>query len=76
MVVCGDLINKAHADQAQTAEYLRIVGKLAPSIKIYNVAGNHDVFQRADLADSLAAYRRGSSDLIITASGMRILPAW
>ena len=55
VVVCGDLINKA-ADQAQTAEYLRIAGKLAPSIKIYNVAGNHDVFD-APTADSLAAYR-------------------
>jgi UDP-2,3-diacylglucosamine pyrophosphatase LpxH len=55
VVVCGDLINKP-ADAAQSAEYLRIAAKLDPSIKIYNVPGNHDV-RNAPTADSLAAYR-------------------
>lgn len=56
VVVCGDLINKP-ADAAQTAEYLRIAAKLDPSIKLYNVAGNHDV-RNEPTAESLAAYRR------------------
>ncbi len=42
VVVTGDLINKP-GDRAQTAEYQRIVGKVAPAIPVYNVAGNHDV---------------------------------
>src|SRR5437588_4273520 len=56
VVVCGDLINKP-ADPAQTAEYFRIAGKLDPAIKLYNVAGNHDV-RDEPTSESLAAYRQ------------------
>ena len=56
VVVCGDLINRP-AEPAQTAEYLRIAAKLDPSIKLYNVAGNHDV-RDEPTPESLAAYRR------------------
>ena len=56
VVVCGDLINKP-ADPDQAAEYLRIAGKLDPSIKLYSVAGNHDV-RNEPTPESLAAYRR------------------
>lgn len=55
VVVCGDLVNKP-ADPAQTAEYLRIAGKLDKSIKLYNVPGNHDVRNEPTPA-SLSAYR-------------------
>jgi len=55
VVVCGDLINKP-ADPAQTAEYFRIGAKLDPSIKLYNVPGNHDV-RDEPTPESLAAYR-------------------
>jgi predicted phosphodiesterase len=56
VVVCGDLINKP-AEPMQAAEYLRIAGKLDPSIKLYNVAGNHDV-RNEPTGESLGAYRR------------------
>jgi 3',5'-cyclic AMP phosphodiesterase CpdA len=56
IVVCGDLINKP-ADPAQTAEYLRIVAKLDPSINLYSVPGNHDV-RNEPTAESLASFRR------------------
>lgn len=42
VIVTGDLINLG-GDPAQTAEYKRIAAKLNPAIKLYNVAGNHDV---------------------------------
>jgi len=45
VVVCGDLVNKA-GDAAQTAEYKRIAATLDPSIRLYNVPGNHDEFLR------------------------------
>ena len=56
VVVCGDLVNKA-GDAAQTAEYKRIAATLDPSIRLYNVPGNHDVGNIPTPA-SLAAYRR------------------
>jgi len=56
VVMTGDLTNKA-ADADQIAEYHRIAKKLDPSIKIYNVAGNHDV-QNEPTAESLAKYRK------------------
>jgi 3',5'-cyclic AMP phosphodiesterase CpdA len=56
VVVCGDLVNKP-GDSAQTAEYLRIVAKLNPAIKLYSVAGNHDV-RNEPTSESLAAYRQ------------------
>ena len=55
VVICGDLINQA-GDSAQTAEYHRIAAKLDPAIKLYNVAGNHDVGNQPTPA-SLTAYR-------------------
>jgi predicted phosphodiesterase len=55
VVITGDLINKA-GDAAQAAEYKRIAAKLDPGIKLFNVAGNHDV-QNEPTKASLAAYR-------------------
>lgn len=56
VVVTGDLVHKA-GDPAETAEYLRITGRIAPSIPVYQVAGNHDVGNQPTPA-SLAAYRK------------------
>src|SRR5437016_1994145 len=42
VVVTGDLINQA-GNAAQAAEYRRIAAKLDAGIRLYNVAGNHDV---------------------------------
>ena len=55
MVICGDLINEA-GNKAQADEFHRIAAKLDPSIKLYNVAGNHDVSNQPTPA-TLAAYR-------------------
>lgn len=55
VIVCGDLVNKA-GDQAEIAEYLRIVHKLDAGIPVYNVAGNHDV-GNIPTHDSLKTYR-------------------
>jgi len=55
VVVCGDLVNKA-GDPAQIAEYQRIASHLDKSIKLYNVAGNHDV-GNDPTPESLAGYR-------------------
>ena len=55
VVICGDLINQA-GNSAQTAEYHRIAAKLDPAIKLYNVAGNHDVGNQPTPA-SRTAYR-------------------
>lgn len=49
VIVCGDLVNKP-GDMAQINEYKRIAAKLDPSIKLYNVAGNHDVENTPDAA--------------------------
>ncbi len=54
VIVCGDLTN-AHTP-AQVAEYHRIAAQLSPAIKLYNVAGNHDVGNEPTPA-SLARYR-------------------
>jgi 3',5'-cyclic AMP phosphodiesterase CpdA len=56
VVITGDLTNKP-ADADQIAEYHRIAKKADPAIKIYNVAGNHDV-KNEPTAESLAAYRK------------------
>lgn len=56
VIVCGDLVNKA-GDSAQIAEYKRIAATLDPSIKLYNVPGNHDV-GNIPTPRSLAVYRR------------------
>ena len=54
VAVTGDLVNRA-GDEAQTAEYRRIVAKLDPAVRLYNVAGNHDVENKPTPA-SLQAY--------------------
>jgi predicted MPP superfamily phosphohydrolase len=55
VVVTGDLINQG-GNAAQAAEYHRIAAKLAPGIRLFNVAGNHDVENEAT-KESLARYR-------------------
>ncbi len=55
VVITGDLINKP-GDAAQAAEYHRIASKLDPKIKLYSVAGNHDVGNEPT-RESLARYR-------------------
>lgn len=56
VIVTGDLVNKA-GDPAEIAEYKRIAARLDPSIRLYNVAGNHDV-GNAPTPESIAAYRK------------------
>jgi len=55
VVVTGDLTNKS-SDPAQTAEYKRIIARLDPKIKLYSVAGNHDVGNEPT-KESLTTYR-------------------
>ncbi len=55
-VLCGDLTNKA-GDKSQIAEYHRIAAKLKPAIKLYSVAGNHDVGNEPT-PESLASFRQ------------------
>jgi 3',5'-cyclic AMP phosphodiesterase CpdA len=54
VVITGDLVNKP-GDAGQIAEYRRIVGKIDPSIRVYDVAGNHDV-ENVPTPASLASY--------------------
>ena len=56
VVITGDLVNKP-GDAAQIAEYLRICSTIDPSVKVYHVAGNHDVGNEPT-KESLDAYRR------------------
>lgn len=56
VIVCGDLVNKP-GDMPQINEYHRIAAKLDPSVKLYNVSGNHDV-ENTPNAASLAIYRK------------------
>src|SRR5262245_61957497 len=56
VLVTGDLVNKA-GDAAQIAEYRRIAGRLDSSIRLYQVAGNHDV-ENAPTPESVAAYTK------------------
>ena len=42
VVICGDLVNRT-GDSVEAAEYKRILKKLDSSIKVFSVAGNHDV---------------------------------
>jgi 3',5'-cyclic AMP phosphodiesterase CpdA len=55
VVITGDLTNQA-GNRAQIAEFHRIAAKLDPAVKLYNVAGNHDVGNQPTPA-TLAAYR-------------------
>jgi 3',5'-cyclic AMP phosphodiesterase CpdA len=54
-IVLGDLVNKG-GDEAQIGEFLRISGKIDPSVHLYKVAGNHDVGHHPT-PETLAAYR-------------------
>jgi 3',5'-cyclic AMP phosphodiesterase CpdA len=56
VVICGDLINKV-GDPAQTAEYLRITGKIDKSIPVYAAPGNLDV-GNDPTPETLAHYRQ------------------
>jgi serine/threonine-protein phosphatase CPPED1 len=56
VIVLGDLINKM-GDPDQLREFLRISGKIDPSIPLYYVAGNHDVGPRPT-PETLAAFRK------------------
>ena len=55
VIVCGDLVNKP-GDAPQIAEYQRISAKLDKGIRLYHVAGNHDVGNEPT-PESLAAWR-------------------
>jgi 3',5'-cyclic AMP phosphodiesterase CpdA len=69
VIVCGDLVNKP-GDTAQIAEYRRISAKLDKSIRMYHVAGNHDVgneptpqlldFYREQFGPDYYSFREGS----------------
>jgi 3',5'-cyclic AMP phosphodiesterase CpdA len=54
VVITGDLVNKP-GDAQQIAEYRRIAAQIDPSIRVYAVAGNHDVENKPTPA-SVAAY--------------------
>jgi 3',5'-cyclic AMP phosphodiesterase CpdA len=54
VVITGDLVNKP-GDAAQIAEYKRIVGKIDSAIRVYDVAGNHDV-ENVPTSVLIAAY--------------------
>ena len=56
VVITGDLVNKP-GDSAQIAEYKRIAAKIDPAIRVYHIAGNHDV-QNVPTPASLAAYEK------------------
>ena len=56
VIVCGDLVNKP-GDASQIAEYRRISGKLDKGIRIYHVAGNHDVGNQPT-PESIAAWKK------------------
>jgi 3',5'-cyclic AMP phosphodiesterase CpdA len=55
VVICGDLTHRA-GDEAQIAEYQRVLAQLDPSIPAYNVPGNHDLALPLSPA-SVRAYR-------------------
>lgn len=68
VVVCGDLVNTP-GDMGQIAEYKRIAARLDPAIRLYNVAGNHDV-ENFPTPESLTAYRKNfGSDYYTFAAG-------
>lgn len=56
VVITGDLINKP-GDPAQIAEYMKILKKFDPSIKVYQIPGNHDV-ENVPTPASVEAYRK------------------
>lgn len=55
VTVCGDMTNLPGHKQ-QIAMYKKLMGKLDPSIALYNVSGNHD-FSGSPSAENIAFYR-------------------
>lgn len=55
VIVCGDLVNKPN-DKAQGDEYFRVFKELRSGVRLYAVAGNHDV-GNVPTPDLLRAYR-------------------
>lgn len=55
VIITGDLVHLPD-DEAQNVEYLRILGKVDPGIRVYNVAGNHDV-ENVPTPGSVANYK-------------------
>jgi 3',5'-cyclic AMP phosphodiesterase CpdA len=84
VVICGDLINKP-GDRAQTEEYFRITRKIARSIPVYAVAGNHDVGNeptpetlksyRARFGPNYYSFRRGRVHGIVLDTSLISAPA-
>jgi serine/threonine-protein phosphatase CPPED1 len=56
VIVTGDLVNRA-GDEAQVAEYRRVLGRLDPAVRAYAIPGNHDVGNEPT-PETLAAYTR------------------
>jgi serine/threonine-protein phosphatase CPPED1 len=56
MVVTGDLINQS-SNAAQAAQYKRIAARLDRGIRLFNVAGNHDV-ENEPTQETLTRYRK------------------
>jgi 3',5'-cyclic AMP phosphodiesterase CpdA len=56
VIVLGDLVNKV-GDAEQIHEFGRISQKIDPAIRVYYVAGNHDV-DAVPTPETLAAYRK------------------
>ena len=71
VIVTGDLVNKPF-DSAQVREYKRIAARLSPNIKLYNVAGNHDIGNIPSTED-IAAYNRIFGPDYYTFSHSRLL---
>lgn len=56
VIVCGDLVNETN-NPMQMAELKRIAAKINPSIRFYQVAGNHDIGNQPS-PETLADYRK------------------
>jgi 3',5'-cyclic AMP phosphodiesterase CpdA len=56
VVVTGDLVNKT-GDESQIQRYKELIGRVDPSIPVYNVPGNHDVGNQPT-DKQLAQYRK------------------
>jgi serine/threonine-protein phosphatase CPPED1 len=55
VMITGDLVNNRES-AAEVAEFRRVAAKLDPGIRLFNVAGNHDVGNEPS-PESLAEYR-------------------
>ena len=77
VVVCGDLTHPAPGSPGygeELAKFVRIFGKIDPSIPLIPVAGNHDV-GNASRPESVATYERtfGEDHFSFWAGGVRCL---